>query len=129
MMSKTIFSRRELYNLVWAQPLQLLTKKYLVSEQRLRKICKDMQIPVPNGGHWARLPVNRVAPLKLPSRYYGEDKIELECRGQKDDSEKIATKEREEEFRSGHIIRIFEKLVDPDELVIASQKILNEKDG
>jgi hypothetical protein len=88
-----------------------------------------MQIPIPNGGHWARLPVNRIAPLKLPVRYYGKEKIELELRGQKDDSEKNAIKEREEEFRSGHIIRIFEKLVEPDELVIASEKILNGKDG
>src|SRR5580693_3552671 len=104
MTPKIIFSRKELYDLVWSQPLQLFTKKYVVSEQRLRKICKDMQIPLPNSGHWARLPVNRVAPSKLSALYYGEEKIELDLRGKKDDSEKIAIKEREEEFRTGHVM-------------------------
>jgi hypothetical protein len=128
-MSKIVFTRKEFYDLVWSQPFPLITKKYLVSDGRLRKTCKDMMVPIPNSGHWARLPVNRVAPLKLSTRYYGDDKIELQLRGKKDDSENIAIKEREEEFRDSHIIRIFERLIEPDELIIASQKILNEKDG
>src|SRR5580658_5305020 len=48
------------------------------SDNGLRKICKRMQIPVPNGGHWARLPVKRRPPIKLSRRYAGDQTIELE---------------------------------------------------
>jgi hypothetical protein len=128
-MSVQKFNRKDLYNMVWATPLRLLAQKYRISDVGLRKMCKRMMIPVPNNGHWARLPINRVAPLKLSARYSGDDEVRLELRTKKDDSDKEALKELTEEFKANHVVRIYEKLTDPDELVIASQKILHGKEG
>jgi hypothetical protein len=77
---KTLFTREELYELVWSHPLRYLSGKYAISDNGLRKICKRMQIPVPNGGHWARLPVNRSPRVRLSRRYTGDQTIELEIR-------------------------------------------------
>ncbi len=122
-------TRKDLHNMVWATPLQLLAKKYQISDVGLRKMCKRMMIPVPNNGHWARLPINRVAPIKLSGRYSGDDEVRLELRKEKDDSDKEALKELTEEFRANHIVRIFEKLTNPDELVIVSKNIMHGKEG
>lgn len=51
----TIFTRRELYNLVWSKPITTITKEYACSYHGLRKICKEYNIPTPKGGHWSKL--------------------------------------------------------------------------
>jgi len=38
---------KELYDLVLTDPLSKLAKKYKISDNRLRKICKRMNIPIP----------------------------------------------------------------------------------
>src|ERR1700733_15288479 len=121
---KTLFTREELYERVWSHPLRYLSGKYAISDNGLRKICKRMQIPVPNGGHWARLPVNRSPRVRLSGRYTGDQTIELEIRVAADDSEKIALAQLTDEIRDSRVVRIFENLVDPDELVLASKKVL-----
>jgi hypothetical protein len=45
-MEQVTLTRKELYDLVWAQPLSRLTKKYKISDNGLRKICKRMNIPI-----------------------------------------------------------------------------------
>lgn len=41
-MEQVTLTRKELYDLVWAQPLSRLAKKYRISDNGLRKICKRM---------------------------------------------------------------------------------------
>lgn len=54
-MEKVTFSRKELYDLVWAEPLSVLAKKYQVSDNGLRKICLRMDIPLSPNGHWQKI--------------------------------------------------------------------------
>jgi hypothetical protein len=47
--------RDELYLEVWTKPLTELGKKYGLSDNGLRKICRAMNIPLPVAGHWAKV--------------------------------------------------------------------------
>jgi hypothetical protein len=133
MNNRTTLSRKELYELVWSAPLRVLSKKYQMSDNGFRKMCKRMMIPIPNGGHWARLLVNRGAPLKLSQRYSGDPTVTLLFRDNKtvdkQDEYRRMLKETEQDLKANHTVKIFDQLVNPDELIIASKNLLNEKDG
>ena len=50
-----IFERTRLYEEVWSEPLTKLGKKYGLSDNGLRKVCKALNIPLPRAGHWAKV--------------------------------------------------------------------------
>lgn len=78
-MEQATLTRKELYDLVWAQPLSRLAKKYKISDNGLRKICKRMNIPIPPMGHWQKIQYGkRVIVTKLPTKYEGKDEITLD---------------------------------------------------
>lgn len=56
------FEREALYEEVWAAPLTKLGKKYGLSDNGLRKICKAMNIPLPKAGHWAKIAAGHKVP-------------------------------------------------------------------
>src|SRR5262245_50789361 len=48
------FSRKELYDLVWSQPMRTLAMGVGISDVALAKHCKKLNVPVPSRGYWAR---------------------------------------------------------------------------
>jgi hypothetical protein len=48
------FSRKELYDLAWAEPMRDLAAKLGLSDVGLAKIFKKAAIPFPPRGHWAK---------------------------------------------------------------------------
>ena len=48
------FTRRELYDLVWSQPMKTIAAEVGISDVALAKQCKKADIPVPNRGYWAQ---------------------------------------------------------------------------
>ncbi len=84
-MEQVTLTRKELYDLVWAQPLSRLAKKYKISDNGLRKICKRMNIPIPAMGHWQKIQYGKkVIITKLPVKYDGKDEITLGEKGEGD---------------------------------------------
>jgi hypothetical protein len=78
-MEQVTLTRKELYDLVWAEPLSSLAKKYKISDNGLRKICKRMNIPIPAMGHWQKIQYGKkVIVTKLPAKYDGKDKVTLD---------------------------------------------------
>lgn len=47
-------TRRELYEAVWADPLQVVAARYGISDVGLGKVCKRLKIPRPGRGYWRR---------------------------------------------------------------------------
>lgn len=47
-------SRKELYDLVWSEPLRNLSGRFGISDVALKKCCKRFAIPTPERGYWAR---------------------------------------------------------------------------
>jgi len=61
------WNRDELYEEVWATPMQTLAKKYGISDVGLAKVCRKLSIPLPGRGYWARKEAGqKVERLELP---------------------------------------------------------------
>lgn len=61
------FERQSLYEEVWMTPLTKLGIKYGLSDNGIRKICKALNIPLPKGGHWAKVAAGKkVHRIPLP---------------------------------------------------------------
>jgi hypothetical protein len=74
-----IFTRSELYELIWSRPRTALAKELGISDVAIGKHCAKEHIPGPPPGYWARLEAGRAtARLPLPLRLPGQaDEIAL----------------------------------------------------
>ena len=62
-------TREELYQHVWKTPIHLLSEAVGLSDVGLAKICKQMNVPRPGRGYWARLDAGehvKMVPLGPP---------------------------------------------------------------
>lgn len=63
----TCWNRVDLYNEVWSQPLVKLSERYGISDVRLGKVCRKLNIPHPGRGYWAKRTVGQpVEQVPLP---------------------------------------------------------------
>jgi hypothetical protein len=77
-MKEVTLSRRELYKLVWQEPLSAIIGKYQVTYPQLRKILSDLNIPVPENGYWSKIKFGKGVFIKeLPEPYVGKQEIIL----------------------------------------------------
>ena len=133
-MENQTLTRKELYDLVWSIPFTTLAKKYLISDNGLRKICIKMDIPLPKSGHWGKLQFNKPVEItKLSSDYSGEQNITLTIR-QEGDTVKEAptpesTLEKEIAIKHNDDMCVADRLTNPDKLVIQARDLLAEKRG
>ncbi|WP_108823545.1 hypothetical protein [Dysgonomonas sp. Marseille-P4361] len=66
-------SRKELYDLVWSEPMIALAKRFGLSDNGLRKHCKSMNIPTPPVGYWSKLEHGKpVKKTPLSENYEGK---------------------------------------------------------
>lgn len=66
------FTRKELYELVWSQPMKTVAASVGISDVALAKHCKKADIPVPSRGYWARKQAGKsVTRIALPPRFPG----------------------------------------------------------
>lgn len=119
-MDKIILTREQLYDLVWSTPMIQLAKKYNISDNGLRKICKRMNIPTPDSGYWTKLKFNKpVKKVKLPKNFVGENEISLSESNPERDSEELSIlnikKEIEEDKR--YSLQVPQKLINPDKRI------------
>ena len=69
---KREFSRKELYDLIWSQPMRTVASSVGISDVALAKQCKKANIPVPNRGYWARKKAGKpTIQVALPPRFPG----------------------------------------------------------
>lgn len=67
-----LFTRQQLYELVWSGPITTLAKSLSLSDVGLAKACRRGDIPLPPRGYWARLNAGkRVIRPALPLRAPG----------------------------------------------------------
>jgi hypothetical protein len=60
-------TREELYQHVWTTPMQLLSGALGLSDIGLAKTCRQMEVPKPGRGYWARLDAGQsVEQIQLP---------------------------------------------------------------
>ncbi|MGO4505273.1 hypothetical protein [Dyella sp. 2YAF14] len=67
------FSRRDLFHMVWAQPVLAIAKEIGISDVALSKACRKAGIPLPGRGYWASVKGGRrVSEPKLPGLKPGQ---------------------------------------------------------
>jgi hypothetical protein len=67
-MASITLTRRQLYDLVWASPIETLAFAYGLSGRGLGKLCVRYRIPVPPRGYWAKKTAGkRVSQPPLPA--------------------------------------------------------------
>jgi hypothetical protein len=67
------FTRKELFDLVWREPLRSMAKALQISDVRLAKICRRANIPLPGLGYWNKKAVGKARPQpSLPPRGLGQ---------------------------------------------------------
>jgi hypothetical protein len=49
--SVQIFTRRELFDLVWSKPMQKIAEELGISDRGLAKICMRHRVPSPSRGY------------------------------------------------------------------------------
>jgi len=112
--------------MVWREPLSRLAKKYKISDNGLRKICKRMNIPLPPNGHWQKVQYGyKVTPIKLSEKYTGKHEVPLDERGVNEivtESPMAILKRitKEIESTSGLSFRVNERLTKPDKLITST---------
>ncbi|WP_157874614.1 hypothetical protein [Streptomyces sp. AcH 505] len=66
------FTRKQLYDLVWSQPMTTVAASVGISDVALAKHCKKANIPVPSRGYWARKEAGKpTIQIALPPRFPG----------------------------------------------------------
>lgn len=81
---KTIdITLQQLHKMVWTEPLSTLAKKYALSDNGFRKLCKKNNIPLPKNGYWQKLKYNKVVKIeKLTNTSIEKNSIKLVLRSE-----------------------------------------------
>ncbi|MDX9694305.1 MAG: hypothetical protein RBT49_00785 [Bacteroidales bacterium] len=119
-MEKTTLTREQLYDLVWSTPMIQLAKKYKISDNGLRKICRRMNIPTPDNGYWLKIKYNKsVTKKKLPTEYSGKGEVTLSEIDFDDNSREISIHQlkKEIEISNQYSLKVPTKLTNPDNLI------------
>jgi hypothetical protein len=126
-MGHHIFTRQELYDLVWSEPMVKIAERYGISGRGLAKACARASIPVPERGYWAKAQAGqKVKQPPLPPLKTGmSDRISIDPPGPK--AEKPAPPpvpasvqaKIDEEHRSGKEVKVPATLANPHRIVAA----------
>jgi len=115
-------TRKELYDIVWSTTLSKLTQEYAYTNDGIKKICKQYEVPMPDGSYWSKLKFNKkFKKEKLNPVFGGVDKIVLTIRKEGNQINvdqtplTIRTKEIESDPKAPLIVP--EKLTKPDILI------------
>ena len=69
-------TRRQLYDLVWDTPIDVLAARYEISNVGLAKICRRFDVPVPPRGYWQKFAAGiKVPRSKLSASRVGDDVV------------------------------------------------------
>lgn len=67
------FTRQELYDLVWSEPVSKVAPRYGISDVSFSKACARARVPLPPRGYWAKLRFGKpVVQVPLPKRGPGQ---------------------------------------------------------
>lgn len=120
-------TRKELYDKVWSTTLSKLTQQYAYSNDGIKKLCKQFEIPMPDGSYWSKLKFNKkFIKEKLNPVFGGIDKIVLTVRKEGNtvnvDQTPLTIRTKEIENDPDAPLIVPDKLTKPDILTIQTQE-------
>ena len=129
-MEKTTLTRKELYDLVWSIPMTSISKKYEISSDRLKGICKKVNVPMPDNGYWQKLQYKKPLTIKeLPDERLSNKEVVLNVidKNVEIHSSEIFVRNRliKEIEENHHLpIQVPLKLTNPDKLIAEAKDSL-----
>ena len=124
-------TRQELYELVWAESMLSLSKKFDISDVGLRKICKKLTIPVPKLGFWQKVRAGKkVSKPELPLSD-STDEVSLVEVERLTNKKVYPWTQRQLEIESDLSLNLIvpERLSRPDELIVAARRALGDAEN
>jgi hypothetical protein len=131
-MEKNTITRQELYDLVWKESLTSISKRLNTPFLHLRKICSEMDVPIPPNGHWSKIQFGKsVEIIKLPQDYQGENEIKLFPAEDDITHPKVITfyqKSTLELIKKDKTLplKITKKLFNPDQIITSAENCLTK---
>jgi hypothetical protein len=131
-MEKKSFTRTELYDLVWSEPLLTISKMYNISDVGLRKICIRLNIPLPKNGHWQKVQYGKkVTKTPLPPADK-EEEITFAVRDENsgeivNELSPLKALQKEIENQLKDKLVVTERLTNPDKLIQSTKDNFNGK--
>jgi hypothetical protein len=129
-METITLTRKELYDLVWSIPMTSISKKYEISSDRLKGICKKVNVPIPENGYWQKLQYKKPVTIKeLPDEILSNKEVVLNVINKNVEirsSEILIRNRLIKEIEDNHDlpIQVPLKLTNPDRLIIEAKESL-----
>lgn len=130
---KTIeLSRKELYDLIWTSPLSKIILQYALSNNGIKKICKQFEVPIPDRSYWAKLKFSKpVKKIELNPIFGGVDKIILTIREEGNpinvDQTPLTLRTKEIEHDPKAPLLVPDSIIKPDIITIQTKEYWNGK--
>ena len=126
------YERNKLYEEVWAEAVTTVAKRYGISDVALRKRCKQLAVPLPPLGYWARVAAGKKPPTPPLPKYSGQTEIVRqrfvsEDAGETDPEHLIAR--REFKMRPENRMVVAKTLDMPHPLIAATERALRRPKG
>jgi hypothetical protein len=126
-MNKCRLSREHLYKLVWEETLGNIAMKWSTSVADLKKVCNDMEIPLPQIGYWSQVKYSKTVSLSpLPSDYTGKNWVTFPLSAENSEDDPLFTRMYEIENNPSLPIKVPLKLSKPHHLIIEAKRKLND---
>lgn len=126
-MNGITFTREELHELVWSEPLTKIALKFNLTPPAITSACKDIEVPVPPNGHWQKVKHGKGIPAPaLSEGYKGEGSIFIQ---EKNSPPPDILDEYKEQIRSCKNIsfQVPHRLTNPDPLIEKAQERLESE--
>jgi len=119
-------TRKELYDIVWSTTLSKLTQQYAYTNDGIKKICKQFEVPMPDGSYWSKLKFNKKFKKdKLNPVFGGIDKIVMTIREEGNtinvDQTPLTIRTKEIEIDPNAPLKVQEAITKPDILTIQTK--------
>ena len=132
-MKDVTLTRKELYDLVWSEPVSTILKKYFLTDPEFRKICASMEIPFPKSGHWQKVKAGKnVVHAIFSNEYKGETEVKLlQLEEQEKDLVALTPlEELQKEIERDPKLPLIvpQNLTNPHKLILKAKEVLTTKD-
>jgi hypothetical protein len=129
-MKEIIYTREQVYKLVWSDPFTILAKKYNISDVGLRKACVRMNISIPEAGYWSKVRAGKsvvVKPFSMNDTGVQELTLYLRTSDQTELSPEVFLQKKIENDANIDL-SIPERLNNPDPIVLIAQAAMRERE-
>lgn len=127
---KVTFSRKQLYELVWSQPITSLCKAYDITNFGLKRICEKMKIPLPRSGYWGKIKFGKKVSWEELPPFEGAESVTFSIKKEGVQSKVLSPTEilqQEIEGNPNLNLVVTSKLINPDKLIIAVKDRLSKQ--